>query len=173
MINYRLIDGYENYVLSTNGEIYSKKRKIFMKPRIRKQKRILKDGTIKYSKYKIVGLSKNGKQKTFQIHRLLALHFIENQLNKPCVDHIDGNSLNNNLNNLRWVTHSENNSNIIAKGYCIYKQNRENLNKKYRLEWKLIENGPKKTKGFLTRELAEAWALTQTFPLSKNHNVQF
>jgi len=169
MINYILINDYENYVLSTKGEIYSRKRKRYLKPYIHQSKVINKDGTIKYDKYKRIGLSKNGKQKTFQIHRLLAIHFIENPLNKPCVDHIDGDSLNNDLSNLRWVTHSENNRNVKAKGYCIYKINRK---KAYQVQWRLL-NGTRKAKSFLTKELAQEFADNYDFPMAKNYNIEF
>lgn len=54
-------------------------------------------------------LTKNGKTKSIRIHRLLAQHFIENKNNLPCVNHIDGNKLNNSLNNLEWVSYMENN----------------------------------------------------------------
>ena len=49
----------------------------------------------------------------FAKHRLLAEYFIPNPENKPIVHHIDGNPLNNNLNNLQWVTQSENMQKII------------------------------------------------------------
>ena len=58
--------------------------------------------------YKRVTLSKNNKQERFQTHRLVAEYFIPNPLNKPCVNHIDGNPGNNNVNNLEWSTYSEN-----------------------------------------------------------------
>jgi hypothetical protein len=47
--------------------------------------------------------------KKYALHRLVALTFLENIYNKPFVNHIDGNKLNNNVNNLEWVTCSENN----------------------------------------------------------------
>ena len=55
-------------------------------------------------------ISKNIRIKTkgFQVHRLIALTFIDNPYNKPFVNHIDENKSNNKLENLNWVTNSEN-----------------------------------------------------------------
>lgn len=49
--------------------------------------------------------------KSYLIHRLVAEAFVPNPDNKPCVDHVDGNKLNADASNLRWVTYHENNSN--------------------------------------------------------------
>lgn len=56
-------------------------------------------------------IAANGKRKGELIHRLVALHFINNPNGYPEVDHIDRDKENNNVDNLRWVTKSENNKN--------------------------------------------------------------
>lgn len=62
--------------------------------------------------YRVFNLKINGKQRNIAGHRLVAAAFIPNPDNKPFVDHVDGNRLNNNVENLRWVSQQENAQNI-------------------------------------------------------------
>ena len=79
--------------------------------------------------YQTVSLSKNGKQKIFKIHRLVAEAFIPNPENKPCIDHINTDKTNNRVENLRWVTHKENSNNPLTLKKII---NANNKPRKYR-----------------------------------------
>ena len=58
--------------------------------------------------YQLVKLYKNKHKCTKKIHRLVAEAFIPNKNNLPQVNHIDGNKMNNNVNNLEWCTNKEN-----------------------------------------------------------------
>ena len=58
--------------------------------------------------YHYISLSKNGKNKKYRVHRLVAQAFIPNPKNLPVVNHIDENKLNNCVDNLEWCTQEEN-----------------------------------------------------------------
>lgn len=54
-------------------------------------------------------MNKNAIKKNYKLHRIVAIAFINNDENKPQVNHIDGNKSNNKVDNLEWVTNLENN----------------------------------------------------------------
>ena len=69
-----------------------------------------------YGNYYTVTLYKNKIKEVFLVHRLVALTYIQNSQKKEYVNHKDGNKLNNNVNNLEWVTPSENNIHAFKMG---------------------------------------------------------
>ena len=94
-----------NYSINELGEVRNDKTNLIKTPF--KNKR---------NNYMTVDLWKNNKSEKVPIHRLLAEAFIPNPLNKPTVDHADGNRNNNSLDNLRWATYSEQNSRSGSNG---------------------------------------------------------
>ena len=98
------LKGYEGlYKISKNGEIWSCKYKKVMSSWIQEPPKSHPNNL----KYIVITL----KDKKWFLSRLLATHFIPNPENKPEIDHIDRNTLNNSLSNLRWVSRQENANN--------------------------------------------------------------
>ena len=101
------INGYENkYYVSNYGNIKNSNGIVLKPYKIN-------------SGYLCIKLSKNNATKAFLIHRLVAEHFVENTNDKPNVDHIDENRLNNHSSNLRWVTQYENVRNYKNNGTAL------------------------------------------------------
>lgn len=96
-----------NYSISKCGKVFSKKR-------FGSSGGELKQFIVKG--YYRVSLWNEGICFSKQIHRLVAENFIENPENKPQVNHKDGNKLNNNVENLDWVTHQENSQHSYDNG---------------------------------------------------------
>ena len=69
--------------------------------------------------YWTVRLSNKGKDSTVYVHRLLGFAFLDNPENKCCINHIDGNKRNNDLNNLEWATMAENMQHAYRLGLIV------------------------------------------------------
>jgi len=99
------IKGYEgHYRVSTEGRVRSLKRKDNTGRNFKG--RVLK--LIFRCGYFGVGLCKNGKVKTFYVHRLVAISFISNSDNKSCINHKNGIKTDNRIENLEWCSQKEN-----------------------------------------------------------------
>ena len=95
------IDGYEHYFVNEDGDIFSTKRG--------EPKKLKYDITkAKHTSYYRVTLCENGITKRFQVHQLVAQMFIQNPQNKPHINHINHNGLDNKVENLEWTTPKEN-----------------------------------------------------------------
>ena len=104
MVVYSSIQGYDDYIIDTDGNIFSFKL----------DRMLIK--TISTKGYHMVTLNKDGYKKSYPTHRLVAMTFLPNPDNKPQVNHIDGNKANNSLSNLEWVTGSENVRHAVKMG---------------------------------------------------------
>jgi len=86
---------YPNYSISNKGTVINSKK--------------YKISFITLKGYPMCRLSKDNKRKSFFVHRLMALFFVEGRTKeKNIVDHLDENKSNYQINNLEWVTLSEN-----------------------------------------------------------------
>ena len=65
-------------------------------------------GTVSNHGYTRVYFKRDGKRRALLLHILIAYEFVENPLNLPIVNHLDGNKLNNLPGNMEWSTHQEN-----------------------------------------------------------------
>ena len=101
--------GYEKYFqVSNNGKIWSKRTNKILK---------LAVNSGGYSYFGTIIGGKNGINKTFIIHTLVAKHFITHVKGKSHVNHKDGNKINNHVDNLEWCTPKENMQHASLNGF--------------------------------------------------------
>lgn len=131
----------EYYEISTDGRVRSFDRIIYDKNGIRLRLNKSKEISSRNGLYKMVGLNKNRIQTQISIHRLVALAFLPNPENKPQVNHIDGDKLNNNMYNLEWVTAKENVQHAFDKGLKKPTWLNKKLSKETKLKMSISKKG--------------------------------
>lgn len=113
---WRAVVGYEGlYEVSNMGQVKALERRVMNNGGLqRKHERILK-AHYGQNHHGMVILCKDGKTKPHLVHRLVAMAFIPNPDNKPCIDHIDTDFQNNHVDNLKWCTQKENCNNPLTR----------------------------------------------------------
>lgn len=120
------IQGYENrYLISSYGRVYSIRGKRWLKYSVPK------------CGYPQVGLCVHNKRVNYMIHRLVAQTFLNKPIDKDYVNHIDGNKLNNRVDNLEWVTRSENEKHAYIHG--LITPTRGELSGASKLTWEQVK----------------------------------
>lgn len=129
-MQWKPVPEYEDlYKISENGNVFSMKRMRLIKPYLNK------------SGYKMIALCRGMDAKHFLLHRVIAITFIENGENKPEVNHIDCDKLNNHISNLEWVTKAENREHARINGLLKQtKEQRESAGKWFQKKVAQIDN---------------------------------
>jgi len=148
MEEWRIIEDFPNYSVSNFGNIKNIKTNKLMKLNV-------KGG------YNTISLINNNSKKSFKVHRLVALSFIENPENKPEVNHKNKNKMDNSMINLEWVTRKENNQHKSIG--LIYKSNKNKpINRLDKSSGDILEN-------FNSIEEAGEWAYKNNLT-TNSHN---
>lgn len=149
---WKKIDKYENYEVSNFGNVRN----------IDNNNYIL-IGAIRADNYKEVCLSKNNKTRTFRVNILVAKAFIPNPENKPTVNHKDHNRLNNNVDNLEWATHKEQND---------HKRPINNRDKLHNTPvWRVDKDSDEKLQRYDTIKLATDWLKEKELITNNKSNI--
>jgi hypothetical protein len=145
------IRGFEDkYTISTSGEVFS----------------LISNAPLSCSVctsgYKMAKLfisydttTKKREYKSIRVHRLVAEHFIDNPGNLPCVNHKDGNKLNNLVGNLEHCTHKENSRHAFSTGLTPKKP-------RYLSDEQLQECAAKYKEGITIQELAVSFSVSRS-----------
>lgn len=92
----KIMTGYPNYIITNDGRVYNSRKNKYVVP-------------VKYENgYICISISDGKKRKTFSVHRLVAILFIDNPHNYLEVNHIDFDKTNNKVENLEWISRSDN-----------------------------------------------------------------
>lgn len=114
------------------------------------------DNYINNKGYMPVCLYKNNIRQYIHRHRLVAVHFIDNLENLYCVNHKDGNKLNNHVSNLEWCTLEDNNVHAKETGLLNPSDNTTSKNNPERVR----EIRKRYSNGETARQIAESYNIS-------------
>lgn len=159
------IIGYENYYQISNlGRVKSLSREDAAGHNLKE--RILKNG-VSFKGYFFVNLWKLSQKEGLLVHRLVAIAFLTNPCDKPCVNHKSGIKIENEATNLEWCTHAENNEHARITGL---RDDAGEANNKAKL--KSTEVVQIRQSNLANKELAEVFNISQsTISLIKNNKI--
>ena len=106
----------ETYIISNFGEIIKLPRSSVAKRCPDTKKKVISPQLSQKGYHRVSLRVGKKKHRGFYVHRLVAMAFIENADNKPCINHKDGVKLNNHCSNLEWCTNEENNDHAVRIG---------------------------------------------------------
>jgi len=149
---WRTIDNFKKYEISNFGNIRNNITNCILKP------------SIKSGYLCISFINDNGDRKSLKMHRLVALTFIYNPLNKETVNHKDHNKLNNNLSNLEWATTTDQNNH---KRKC-KKEIKELVSS--RPVWRIDKDSNEKLEYYKTITFAAQWIFDNKLTSVKKFN---
>ena len=170
---WKSISGYEQlYEISNLGRVKSLPRLIKARnPFISKE--YIRKPVLYNNGYLCIRLSKDGFVKNHSLHRLIATEFLNKLDESYEVNHIDGNKLNNSLDNLEWVTKADNQKHAHKLGLnkSNFKPMFEELNGNSKLsKTEIIIIKDKLSKGISQRRIADEHNVTQATIADINRN---
>lgn len=162
------LDG--RYLVSSSGKVKSTARCVFRKnkkgensfnnPQTVKEK--LLKGCITHDGYHLVRLSAEGCERNYFVHSLVAQAFIVKPDYAECVNHIDGNKLNNHVFNLEWVTLAENSRHGWRTG--LYETNKRTQFKAEKLSYKDFDKIKQLySSGMRQKDIAKRYGIARTY----------
>lgn len=156
---WKTIKGYKSfYDVSNFGRVRGWRNGRYgrrIKPRIKKL-------TLNPYGYYQTGIRINGKSTNFYVHRLVAEAFIPNPENKPEVNHIDCDKINNRADNLEWCTHEENLIHASKMGVLKGRMIGEDVPASKLKEKDVISIRDLYHKGFLQKDIAKKFNVSKS-----------
>ncbi len=115
MSNRRVVPGFENYMVSDEGEIWTNHNNRYGAGKVWKKMKPSKRKNCSFG-YSYVSLCRKDKTVLRMIHQLVMLAFVGERPLGQVIRHLDGNGDNNRLENLRYGTRAENEADKVRHG---------------------------------------------------------